>query len=193
MADMLATTADLRDLLGEDTTTLPDAQAALLLQMATAEVQAAAGQLLVLVSGDVADIMGTTESWLVLPQRPVTDVATVELDGEPVTDWKRFGSRLFRSSGWSAYVHEPSQVTVTYSHGYAPDDPGLELARSLALTLAAALFRNPDGLTAGVSVDDYREQMVQSTADSGANRLPKASRDLLRRTYGVRAGLVKVG
>ncbi|PSK96695.1 hypothetical protein CLV30_12577 [Haloactinopolyspora alba] len=189
----LATPADLRDLLGENATSLPDQLATLLLELATAEVQAAAGQDLVQVIDDQAAVMGTPSFWFALPQRPVTDVSSVEIDGEAVTDYKRFGARLWRSRGWSQHVYEPSVVSVTYTHGYAPGDPALGLARKLTLDLTAALHANPDGVTGGFSIDDYREQMVQTGGDSRTNLLPALSRRLLRRTYGGRAGLVRIG
>ncbi|TDE02839.1 hypothetical protein [Jiangella asiatica] len=193
MADMLATPDDLRTLLGLDATQLPDAEANLLLAMATSEVQAAAGQDLVQVVDDHLDIMGTTDSWLALPQRPVTDVTLVQIDGQDVTDWRRFGSRLWRTCGWAPCAYEPSQVSLVYTHGYPPGDPALELAKSLTLTLAAAINASPDGVTAGFSIDDYREQMVQTSGDGATNLLPKLSQALLRRTYGGRAGLVRIG
>ena len=96
MADMLATAADLRALLDEDDTSLPDPKAELLLQLATGAVQAAAGQQLVASTGDTVQLMGDTDAWFTLPQRPVTAVASVTVDGATVTDYKRFGDRLGR-------------------------------------------------------------------------------------------------
>jgi hypothetical protein len=191
MADMLATTDDLYTLVGETPDTLPLVQATELLELATGEVQAAADQRIVAVADDQITLMGTTGSWLPLPQRPVTDVTLVEVDGEAVTDFKRFGARLWRSCGWSAYIYEPSTVSVTYSHGYASDAQELEYARKLALRMAAHMFTNPDQAT-GFSIDDYREQFSQG-GDQAGDLLPKRTQRLLRRTYGARSGLVRVG
>src|SRR5690606_22691726 len=104
---MLATPDDLWTLLGETVETLPYQKAVLLIEIATGEVQAAAGQRLVQIVDDQLEIMGTTDSWLNLPQRPVTAVANVMVDGQPVTDWKRFGARLWRSCGWAPCAYEP--------------------------------------------------------------------------------------
>lgn len=190
----LASPADLRLILGEDTTSLPDPEAELLLELATAEVQAAAGQELLQMVDDEIAIMGTPSFWFELPQRPVTAISSVEIDGNAVTDYKQFAARLWRSCGWSQHVYEPSVVSVTYTHGYPPDDPHLDLAKKLTLSLAGALHADPSGVTGGFSIDDYREQMVQTGGGDRANLLPALSRRLLRRAYGGdRASLVRIG
>lgn len=190
MADQLAAPADLIAYLDE-----PDlgiGQATTLVEMATAIVQAAAGQRLVEVAGEQVTIMGTTESWLALPERPVSDVTAVEIDGEAVTDFKRFGARLWRASGWASSIYEPSEVAVTYSHGYAADDQRLEYARTMVLATAQQLFENPTGATS-LGIDDYREGFSQAADASSAVTLPKAAVTELRRRYGVLGGLVRVG
>jgi hypothetical protein len=193
MADMLGSPDDLRTLLGEDSTTLPDTKAILLLEMATAEVQAAARQRLVQVVDDQLTIMGTTDSWLELPERPVTAVSEVAIDGSPVADWKRFGARLWRQCGWASCPYEPATVTLTYTHGYPADDEALELATKMVYGLAANMFANPVPASAGVSIDDYREQFFQAGGQRG-DMLPARSQMLLRRRYGgSRAGLVRIG
>lgn len=191
MADMLATAADLRTLLGEDSTSLPDAEANLMLELATGAVQAAAGQD-ILQATETVTMMGTTESWLNLPQRPVTEVTSVSLDGESVTDFKRFGDRLWREDGWASAAYEPSEVEVVYTHGFAVADQGIQLARSAALTIAAQMFSNPSGAT-GFSIDDYREQYSQSSTSDLAGLVPERLRSALRRKYGSRGRMVRIG
>jgi hypothetical protein len=84
--------------------------------------------------------------WLALPQRPVTGVTSVTLDGAALVegvDYTRVGDRLFRYSGWQSYGFGPPVVTVAYSHGgVVPDD-----VLGAVLAVAADLFDNPLGLT----------------------------------------------
>lgn len=186
MADMLATANDLNALLGE---TVDPTTATLVLETATGAVQAAAGQRLVQVVDDDLTIMGTTDSWLDLPQRPVTAVTSVTLDGTAVADWSRFGARLFRSSGWASSATEPSVVEVVYTHGYADGDQGLQLARQVALMVAVNQYANPTGSTS-LSIDDYREGFA---GNAGETWLTSGIRTALRRTYGRRGGMVRLG
>jgi hypothetical protein len=88
------------------------------------------------VIGDTATLAGTTDSWLSLPQIPVTTVASVTLDGTAVTagavsttsSYKRIGSRLWRGDGWAAYVDAPSEVVVVNTHGYPAGSQHLQRA-----------------------------------------------------------------
>lgn len=185
MADMLATEGDLQKLIpsvGLDTATV-------VLEAATAVVQDAAGQRIVRVVGDVASILGTIESWLQLPQQPVITVTAVALDGAAVTDYRKHGSRLWRRDGWQANLYEPSTVEVTYTHGYGPTDQQLQLARSATWMLAKGVCSNPE-LLQSESLGDYSYAYQQVSAQMEASpNLKKA----LRRTYGIRAGLVRIG
>lgn len=191
MADLLATAADLRSLLKEDAVGLPDTDAVILLQLATGAVQGAVGQDLVLRLDDAVVLMGTHDQWFDLPQRPVTAVASVAVDGVAVTDYKLFGDRLWRSLGWAVYPCEPSTVAVTYSHGYVPDAPRLQAARSATLALAAQMFANPLGASA-LSIDDYSQQFSRS-GDDLAGLVPENLRRSLRRAYGPRGRLTRIG
>jgi len=112
MADQLATPADLAAVL-QLSTTLDSTLAAVLLETATAVVQEAAGnQRILQVAGDVLAIEGTTDSWLALPQLPVTSVASVVLDGVTLStaanDYKVIGSRL-----WRAASSLPSSMSIS--------------------------------------------------------------------------------
>jgi len=194
MADQLCTPEDLAALLQLDWAALSEAEQArltLLVEAATAVVQAAAGQRIVLVEDDQIELMGTTDSWLDLPQRPVSVVSAVSVDGSPLTvdAYRRFGGRLWRGCGWASCSTAPSVVSLTYTHGYPPGDQGLELARSAALGLAAGVAGSPAGVTRE-QIDDY------SVAYDAAASLMDGSptlRGSLRRAYGRRAGLVRVG
>src|SRR5690606_34368393 len=134
---------------------LADDTATQLLEIATAVVQGETGQDLVAVEGDEAELLGTTESWLDLPQRPVTGITSVTVEGAAVTDFKPYGARLWRGCGWSRYIYEPSTVVVVYDHGYAADDRKLALAKATVLMLAASAAGGPAGVTSE-SIDDYQ-------------------------------------
>lgn len=213
MADQLATPSDLASLLQSDVDT---STATLLIEMATAIVQqACGGQRIVEVVGDIATLGGYSDSWLDLPQIPVTAVTTVVLDGTTLTagtDYKLVGNRIWRRYGWQANlgypwdwqyvrswpsamipagypVQEPSAVVVTNTHGYATGSQDLQLARSAVLSLAKAGYSNPSGATSE-SIDDY-----SASFDAMASRMEAAPylKAALAKKYGRRAGLIRIG
>lgn len=182
MADLLAAVGDLSDLVGES---ISAAIETMLLELATASVQAAAGQRIVAVTGDTVELLGTSDEWLRLPERPVTGVTAVTIDGDVVTNYALRKDSLYRSYGWRGASLEwgsgdlPTVVEVTYDHGYALGSPGAEFARSATLMVAAQMHANPTGAT-GLAIDDYREQYSQT----GSAEMPKSLMWALRRRYG---------
>lgn len=190
MADQLCTPEDLASLLQKD---LDAYQATMLIECSTAVVQEAAGnQRIVQVEDDPGELMGTTDAWLQLPQIPVTEVSDVEIDGEALTlgtDFKRFGSRLWRRCGWAACWTEPSAITFTYTHGYAEGAQELQLARNAALSLVRSLIDNPTGASRE-AIDDYS---VSYDAMAEAMQANENLRAALRRRYGITAGFVRLG
>lgn len=195
---MLATPEDLASLLGLVWADLDEAQQAsltMLVEIGTAVVQAEVGQRLVAVTDDAITLLGTTDAWLDLPQRPVTAVSAVTLDGDTVEEgtgtgqYRRFGARLWRSCGWAPSSLEPSTVTVAYSHGYASDAQELQLARGAVLAVVRDWAANP-GAATSLRIDDYAE-----TYSALAARLETTThlRAALRRQYGRRGGLVRIG
>ncbi|GAB2951938.1 hypothetical protein GCM10027280_45400 [Micromonospora polyrhachis] len=192
MADQLASPQDLASLLGlvwADLDAGQQASLTMLVEVGTAVVQAEPRQRLVAVADDSITLLGDTGSWLWLPQRPVTAVTSVTLDGEPISDWQRFGSRLWRAGGWAAGAYRPSTVAVVYSHGYAPDAQGLQLARGAVLAVVRDWAANPSAATS-LKIDDYAE-----TYSAIAARFEASThlRTALRRQYGQRGGLAKIG
>lgn len=190
MADQLAEPEDLASLLEKD---LDAYKAVMLIECATAIVQEAAGnQRIVEVEDDPGEQMGTTDSWLWLPQRPVTAISDVEIDGEALTvdtDFKRFGSRLWRKCGWAECWSEPSTITYTYTHGHAAGSQDLQLARSAVLGLVKGLFDNPTGAVRE-AIDDYSVAYEAMAAQMEASPYVRKA---LRSKYGIPAGLVRVG
>ncbi|GAA0738762.1 hypothetical protein Drose_04195 [Dactylosporangium roseum] len=213
MADQLATPADLASLLQSD---LDLSTATLLVEMATAVVQqAAGGQRIIQVIGDVITLGGYSDSWLDLPQIPVTAVSSVVLDGATLTpgaDYRLIGNRLWRRTGWQASlgypwdwqyapswpsarvppgypVQEPSTVVVTYTHGHAPGAQELQLARSAVLAIAKVGYANPSG-AASEAIDDYS---VSYDAMAGRMEAAPHLKAALAKKYGRRGGLVRIG
>lgn len=188
MADRLATPEDLASFLERDD--LDAYKAGLLVEAATAVVQAVVGQRIVRVTDDevVIDLDGYSGGlYLDLPERPVTSVSTALIGSTAVTDYRLEASRgrLWRASGWRSTLlaypgSEPSTATVTYTHGYATGDQGVQLARAAVLSLAAAVFVNPVGATQE-SLDDY-----SVTYEAMATRLEASPFMVgnLRRRYG---------
>lgn len=188
MADQIATPDDLASFLQQD---LDASTANLLLNCATAVVQEAAGQRIVQVVNDPLTVMGTTDSWLALPQIPVTAVASVTLDGVTLTAsaagvdagaYRRHGSRLWRTNGWQTYTGEPSTVVVTCTHGYQAGDYRLQLAVAHALALCAPFYDNPSGASS-VKIDDYAATYAAMQA---AMQAAPGGRAALRKAYGRR-------
>lgn len=196
MADMLATLQDLADALQIPLADLPVGTGTLLLEVGTAVVQeAAGGQRIIQVVGDPFSLIGTSDAWLDLPQIPVTAASAVTLDGIALTvgiagtNYKHRGNRLWRTDGWQTYVGQPSDVAGTYTHGYAAGSQKLQLGRGAVLSLAKGQFTNASGVQSE-SIDDYNVTYQAMSASMEATPHLKAA---LRRQYGRRAGLVRLG
>lgn len=195
MADQLATALDLAALLQQD---LDASTATLLVEIGTAVVQATVGQRIVQVVDDVA-VLDLDEHdggpWLYLPERPVTAVSAVLVGSTPVTAPVGYTTqlsrgRLWRSTGWRstllAYYDQPSTVTVTNTHGYAPGHQKLQLGRGAVLGLARPFYPNPSG-AARITIDDYTEVYDAMTARMDASPFLQTA---LKRQYGRPVGSV---
>lgn len=118
------------------------------------------------VSAVIDDVM-TREApdgpWLELPQRPVTTVTSVSINGHVVGDYSQIGDRLYRVFGWRwpsvdtippmAIYGLKSTLSVTYDHGYAtiPD-----VIATVCRRMALRAFINPTGVTSQEgSIDDF--------------------------------------
>lgn len=162
MADQLATPADLASLLQQD---LDASTANLLLELATAKVQRAAGgqRILDLTDTAIIDVTDEMDFFLPLPQRPVRSVSLVVLDGATITDWALRSQMLWCSIGWMRSWVPPSQAVVTYAHGYLAGSQGLQLARDSTLALAKMGYANPTGVTSE-AIDDYKVTYAEADA-----------------------------
>lgn len=184
MADMLATAEELASVLQQD---LDAATATLLLELATGIVQAAVGQRLVeATETELVDI--TCQSyWLELSQKPVTDVASVTLDGTVITDWALRNQKLWRAAGWLNSTSPPSQAAVERTTGYPAGSQRLQLARAVTLSLAQAGYGNPSAVQSE-AIDDYRVSYADAVARM---ELTDAMRAALVNTYGTGAYVTK--
>jgi hypothetical protein len=123
----LATLDDLEQLCGPQ----DDAAAAQsALDQATTAIQMATGQTLIAMESRVL-LDGEGADTLLLPELPVTDVATVRVEGieldEYDFEWSATG--ILRLTGWCRHFPRRMQsVDVTYSHGFDPIPADLVLA-----------------------------------------------------------------
>jgi hypothetical protein len=201
VADMLVTAAELASLLQQDVDT---ATATLAIEIATGAVQAAAGQRIVQVVGDVLvidlDVMDCS-TYLNLPEGPVTAVTSAQVGATTVTDFTPQLSRrrVWRSLGWRSatlpYWNAPSTVTVTYTHGYATGSQKLQLARGVTFELAKTGYNAVTGSGAVVreQIDDYAVQYAEMAASIESALDPDgALARALRRQYGRPSGSVRL-
>lgn len=193
-ADLLATADELASLMRA--TGLDQDSATLLLELCTGEVQGMARQRLVEVVDDEFEIFATTDSFLSLPERPVSDVSSLTIDGgdELVagTDYRRprGSARLWRRCGWASSPHAPALVGGLYSHGYPVGSQKLQPARAGVLALAKAAYPNVSGVRSE-AIDDYRVEFAAAVAVA-AEQAPRLA-ESMRYIYGERAGMVRIG
>lgn len=182
MADQLATPEDLASLLQQD---LDASTANLLLELATAKVQRAAGGQRIVEVTDTAlvDVTDDCDLYLALPQLPVRAVSLVKLDGTTITDWSLRSQMLWRAVGWMQSWSPPSQAAVTYTHGYPAGSQYLQLARECTLSLAKMGYGNPSGATSE-SIDDYRVSYAEADARM---QMTEFMRDAIAAAYGTGA------
>ncbi len=180
MADQLATPEDLASLLQQD---LDAATANLLLELATAKVQRAAGGQRILAATSTAVLPGIESYWLMPPQMPVRSVSLVVLDGTTVTDWSLRGQQIWRAAGWMQSYSPPTEVKVTYAHGLPAGSQDLQLAREATLSLARMGYGNPGGV-ASEAIDDYRVSYAEADARM---QMTTVMREAIAAQYGTSA------
>lgn len=165
------------------------------LEVASAAVREAAGVPISETTSTV-DLEGVPTQWLHLPGPPVTAVDTVELDGEAVTDWRLRSGQLWRAGGWSPGC-EPSEVTVTYTHGL-PSVPAdiVDLVCRIAAATLLAWRAETDG--SGLAARDVRAERIGDYSvtygDDGRiteMELPDYLRERLAARFGGGAALLR--
>ena len=115
-----------------------------LLELASGLVRGECGQTLSAVTADTVTLPGTWEADLLLPEFPVTAVASVTIDSQPVDPadyaWNSYGTLYRACSTWGG---PDAEVTVVYDHGYAtvPDD-----IITFVCAIVNGQMANPNGL-----------------------------------------------
>ncbi|MCI0384584.1 hypothetical protein [Streptomyces sp. CNQ085] len=166
------------------------------LDVASAIVREAAGCPISQTTSTV-EVEGDLGPWLSLPGPPVTDVSAVAIEEEAVTDWRLRSGRLWRAAGW-AQDCDPSEVTVTYTHGLPTVPPDIV---DLVCRLAAASligYRGSDSTGENLGA---RVPMQERIGDWSATysyvekvaetELPRQAREQLRARFGGGTGTVR--
>jgi hypothetical protein len=143
------------------------------------------------------DLEGPDDSqWLTLPGPPIQSVASVEIDGQAVTDWRLRSHRLWRAGGWTS-GRGPTEVTVTQTHGLptVPDDI-VGLVCRIAAAVLVHYRAQPGG--EGLAAKDVRSERIGDYAvtygDGGRIteiELPEYLREQLAARFGGGVELVR--
>lgn len=159
------------------------------LAAASAAVRNAAGST---ITRQVSTVVMWTEPSrrIELPARPVRGVSVVELDGEPVTDWVLRGSCLWRDCRWQRPGDIPSELAVTFDHGF--DVVPADVVDLVCAMVGAALAASADGGYASTtgktyeSIDDYRVGFtVGVDAVASVMEVPPRTAKSLRKRFGI--------
>lgn len=182
----LASLADVTDLSDRKVDVTDGALAQTMLDSASAAVRDAAGCPISQAVSTV-ELVAPQSRWLALPAGPVTAVTEVKVDGAAVTDYRKIGDRLWRSSEWSGCV--PVMVTVTYTHGLTvvPEDiVSLVCAFAAAgMNKAAEDYEARPAYLMSTKIDDFYEQYAtDDNALQDVFQIAPATRDALRRRFG---------
>jgi len=139
LADPFATAAEFCELTGiGEPTDLARLQSLLL--KASSLMRAHTRQTLSQVVGDVVTRYPSASTFLSLPQRPVTAVSQVLVNGVATTDFYvvprgiRSGTVASPGSAWT------SGATVTYTHGFAETDSEFGVLRMICIESAARAY-----------------------------------------------------
>lgn len=167
--------------------------AATMLAVASASIRGAAGSPISQVTSTIRYDGWRRDRYLQLSGSPVTAVATVELDGTAVADWRLTASRLWRACGWGV-DDGPCPVDVTQTHGL-PTIPAdiVDLACSYA---AAGMAAAADGYETHAGkvaerIDDYSVTWAQGAeAVETVMQVPPLTRAWLASMFGGSAAMV---
>ncbi len=161
-----------------------DAAALRAIEGATAAIQNYCRQQLIAVANDVVTLRSRGQEVLILPEQPVTAVASVVENGTTLVfdqdyTWTESGLLWRWSRGWPwsvTYPSIPGSVVVTYSHGYAViPQPIREVciraaSRAYQSGLRTAALSGVPGVQSE-ALPDYTIQYQPDTAAGGASSL----------------------
>lgn len=175
----LCTVGDLADFL--QLAISNDAAALRAIEGATAAIQNYCHQQLVAVANDVVTLRTRGQSLLILPEQPVTALASIVENGVALVNdvdynWGADGIVERWNSAWRWGATSPGSVVVTYSHGYATIP---QIIREVASRSASRVYQA--GLDAaaksGLSnmqseqLPDYQVQYAAGSVALGASSL----------------------
>lgn len=141
MTGPFATAAELAEFTGMS---LPTDLARLqsLLASASAAIRRYCDQTLSTVTADVVTLESTDQNFLILPERPVTFITSVVVDGTPTTAYYFTRAGIIRSGSVSAPTDASwtRGAVVTYNHGYAETDKEFAAIRTVCIQAATRAF-----------------------------------------------------
>lgn len=169
-----ATSDELALHLGSSFDSAERAQADVVLEIVTADIQVWSEQTIAKVTGDVVHLDGRGTEILLLPERPVIQISSLEDDGTTLVEEDDFildeaAAIVFRLDGhvWTA---KRRVVQVTYDHGYEAVPPAL---KGVCLSAAARRFENPEGATS--------EQLGSYSVTHGQTAFTEGEAEILAR------------
>jgi hypothetical protein len=133
--------------------------------------------------------------WLTLPGKPVTAVASVEVDGVAQvagTDYKLVHGDLWAPFYWGNDV-EPVEVVVEMTHGFAEVPPYIvQLVCDLAIAgMTSSSAGAHDPRVIAEKIDDYAVTFAEGAeAVATAMELPRLTLNGIRARFGGGAGMV---
>lgn len=200
--DAFVLASELADRLGLTFTDEERDRADTLLQRASGVIRDETGQTIDLVTDDTYERVGTSDSRIPLPRRPVVSVASVTIDDVEISDWYLAGSELVRGrrpsvedlvGGWASggrgFGSEARTLTIVYTHGYAAIP---QTVKSIAIEMAVRVWVNP-GSVVQETIAGTGSTYAPYSAPPRGLMLTDSERAALRRLFGRRAHSVTIG
>lgn len=176
----LASIAELEARLRVDLSDDEEAAAKTLIELASGLVQRAARQEIAEVKNDELRMRGSREFTIRLPERPITAIKSVTLDGQEIAadDYYLDGADLVRRRGVVADIsdgsrcltgwgHPDVELVVVYTHGFAAANIPAAI-KAVVLEAVARVWVNPGAASSeeyGSERADYRATGLTLTKD----------------------------
>lgn len=157
-----ATAEDIATRIGRALDATEAATVAMLLDLATGAIRAAARQHISLVEDDALTVRGIRGSTLLLPERPVMSVTSITLDATALatdTYYLEHGDTLNRAAGFGTYR---DALVIVYTHGYA-DDAIPAVIKAVCVEAVIRAFVNPGSVMSERVGSEQTTYAVQGT------------------------------
>lgn len=198
-----ATAEDFGNRLGLTLTPAEIARASWLLAKASGEIRDELGLAISLVTNDILNRSGTTDERIVLPERPVVSVSSIQLAGVEISDWYLVGNTIVRrgiTTVWSGIVddgystyrgfgYESQPLRIVYTHGF-PEIP--DRVSAITCEMVARVWVNPGSLIQE-NIGPVQTTYAPYSAPPRGLQLTDSERFALRRLFGSRSGNVWMG